>query len=190
MSNPYDITSQPLIVRKLLQDAPQIEADFKAFKHEYQSLLAIDHATKALILQSHLVVEYYVTQYLEAANPASPKIGTTRLSFAQKLDLADHPKANFHFLMAGIRALNSIRNKIAHRLDFIPTEPDYAPIMECVHIWHTAARKPIPHGLDVVATFTEIVCGFLHGDTQAIKRHGNGAGLIGLLNWWQDEKRA
>jgi len=189
MSNPYDIASQPLVFRKLLQDAPQIEADFKAFKHEYQNLLQVDHVSKALILQSHLVVEYYLTQYLEAANPASPKIGTAKLSFALKLELADNPKANFYFLLPGIRALNSVRNKIAHRLDFIPGEPDFAPILECVRIWHTAAQKPVPQGLDALATFTEIVCGFLHGDTQAIRRHGSGAGLAGLLNWWQDETR-
>jgi hypothetical protein len=190
MSNPYDIASQPLVLRKLLQDAPHIEADFEAFKQQYRSLLEIDHASKALILQSHLVVEYYVTQYLEAANPASPKIGTARLTFTQKLELADHPQVNFHFLMDGIRALNTIRNKIAHRLDFVPKEQDFAPILECVRIWHTAARKPIPQGLNILSVFTEIVCAFLHGDTQAIKRHGNGAGLVGLLNWWQDDNQA
>jgi hypothetical protein len=190
MSNPYDISGQSVIFRKLLEDAPNIEADFKAFKEGYQRLLDIDHASKALILRCHLVVEYYVTQYLEAANPASPKIGDARLTFAQKLDLADHPQANFHFLMDGIRALNAIRNKIAHRLEFIPEEEDIAPILECVRTWHTAARKAIPQGLEVINVFTEIVCAFFDGDTQAIKRHGNGTGLTGLLNWWQDQKQA
>jgi hypothetical protein len=179
--------NQPLVLKKLLQDAPHIEADFAVFKQQYRSLLEIDHKSKALILQSHLVIEYYVTQYLEAANPASPKIGAVRLSFAQKLDLADHPQANFHFLMDGMRAFNTIRNKIAHRLDFVPKEEDFKPIRECVRIWHTAAQKPIPEGLDVLSVFTEVACAFLHGDTQAIKRHGKGAGLAGLLNWWQHD---
>ncbi len=166
MSNPYDIANKPLVFHKLLQDAPHIEADFAAFKQQYRSLLEVDRASKAIILQSHLVVEYYVTQYLEAANPASPKIGTAKLTFLQKLDLADHPQAHFHFLMDGMRALNGIRNRIAHQLDFVPKEKDFAPILECVRIWNTAAQKPIPQGLDGLSAFTEFVCGFLYGDTQ------------------------
>ncbi len=189
MRNPYDIANQSLVFRKLLQDAPNIEEDFKAFRQQYRSLLEAGHASRSLTLQSHLVIEYYLTLYLEAANPASPKIGTAKLTFNQKLELADHPKANFHFLMDGIRALNAIRNKIAHQLDFVPKEKDLAPIVESIRIWRTAAQKPIPQGLDVVSVFTETVCAFLHGDTQAIKRHGNGAGLVGLLNWWQDDKQ-
>ncbi|MDB6058056.1 MAG: hypothetical protein JWO95_1900 [Verrucomicrobiales bacterium] len=187
MINPYNI-SQPLIVRKLLQDAPNIETDFEQFKQQYRQLLEIDHASKAVVLQSHLVVEYYMTQYLHAANPASPKIGTAKLTFAQKLELVDHPQANFQFLLDGVRALNTIRNKIAHRLDFVLSAQDLAPIVAAVEIWHTAAKKPIPQGLDALTIFSEVVCAFFHGDTQGIKRHGNGTGLPGLLNWWKDDK--
>ncbi len=188
MSNPYNPSSQPLIVRKLLHDAARIEADFHEFKASFRQMLAFDRAEQALILQCHLVIEHYITAYLVAANPASPGIGDARLTFAQKLHLVDNPKANFHFLIPGIKAVNSIRNKIAHRLEYLPTPEDYLPIVDCVRTFLTAAGKSIPSGLDALSEFTELLCGFLHADTQSIQRHGGGAGLIGLLNWWQEEE--
>ena len=48
----------------------------------------------------------------------------------------------------------------------------------------------MPEGLGVVTTFTELACGFLDGTVQSIKRHGDGAGLQGLLNWYTENQMA
>ena len=174
------------VLQKLLADAPHIEADFHAFKSQYTRLWETDHPAKLTILKCHLVLEHFLTAYLEAANPASPGIASARLTFAQKIDLADHPQANFHFFVSGMKALNSIRNKVAHRLDFVPTEEDLAPIAEGVRIWREAAGEPIPKGFETLDVFTELVCGFLDGTTKMIARHGGQAGLSGVLSWYRE----
>jgi hypothetical protein len=178
------------VFQKLLADAPQIEADFYAFKQQYRKLWDTDHSAKLTILKCHLVLEHYLTAYLEAANPASPAIGSARLTFAQKIELADHPQANFHFFVAGIKALNSMRNKVAHRLDFVPTQADLAPILEGVSIWRSAAGEPVPKGFEMLDLFTELVCGFLDGTTKMIARHGSQSGLPGLLSWYREDPNA
>jgi len=179
-----------LVFQKLLADAPHIEADFHAFKSQYRRLWETDHSAKVTILKCHLVLEHFLTAYLEAANPASPGIGSARLTFAQKIDLADHPQANFHFFVTGMKALNSIRNKVVHRLDFLPTKEDLAPIEEGVRIWREAAGEPVPKGFEVLDVFTELVCGFLDGTTKMISRHGSQVGLPGLLSWFCEDDHA
>ncbi len=178
------------VFRKLLADAPQIEADFHAFKSHYRHLWSTDHSAKLMILKCHLVLEHFLTAYLEAANPASPGIGSARLTFAQKIDLADHPQANFHFFVAGMKALNAMRNKVAHRLDYVPTDKDLAHIAESISIWRKAAGEPVPKGFEALDIFTELVCGFLDGTTKMIARHGSQAGLLGLLAWYREDGRA
>ena len=181
---------QSPVFQRLLADAKHIESDFYAFKEMYRRIWEKDHSATLMILKCHLVLEHYLTSYLEAANPASPGIATARLTFAQKVDLADHPQANFHFFVTGIKVLNSLRNKVVHRLDFVPTEDDLTPITEPVRIWRNAAGEPVPTGFGVLDVFTELVCGFMDSTTKMIGRHGNGAGLPGLLNWYLDAKIA
>ena len=178
------------VFQKLLADALHIEADFHAFKGDYRRIWDTDHSAKLTILKCHLVLEHFLTSYLEAANPASPGIASARLSFAQKVDLADHPQANFHCFLAGIRVLNSIRNKVVHRLDFVPTEEDLAPIAQPVRVWREALGEPVPEGFEVLDVFTELVCGFMEGTTKMIARHGNQSGLPGLLSWYRPDNSA
>ena len=180
-----DIRRTPLF-KKLLADAPATVAEFHAFKQKYRELWNTDHEAKVIVLQCHLILEAFLTDYLEHANPAASRIGRTRLSFAQKLELAYHPQTNFAFLVDGIKALNALRNRLAHRVGYTMTEDDISPIKEALKIWHDAAGEAMPEGLAIVSAFTELACGFLDGTVQSIKRHGGGTGLPGLINWYKE----
>ena len=182
-----DIRSTPLF-KKMLADAPAIEAEFHAFKKKYQELWDADHEAKVIVLQCHLILEAFLTDYLQHANPASTHIGETRLTFAQKSELAYNPNTNFAFLMEGIKALNSLRNRLAHRVAYNVTDADIRPMAQTLKIWRDAAGDAMPQGLAIVTTFTELACSFLDCTVQSIKRHGDGAGLQGLFNWYADEK--
>ena len=113
-----------------------------------------------------------------------------RLSFAQKADLAYNPRTNFAFLMEGIKALNILRNRLAHRLAYTVTDDDMGPMARALKIWRDAAGETMPQGLAIVTTFTELACGFLEGTIQSIKRHGGGAGLHGLIDWYAEDRTA
>lgn len=184
-----EIRRTPLF-KKMLADAPAIEAEFHAFKKKYRELWNADHEAKVIVLQCHLILEAFLTDYLQHANPASARIGETRLTFAQKADLAYNPKINFAFLMVGVKALNTLRNRLAHRVAYNVTDDDIRPMANALKIWRDAAGDPMPQGLAIVTTFTELACGFLDGTVQSIKRHGGGAGLQGLFNWYSEGETA
>ncbi|HDY89276.1 MAG TPA: hypothetical protein ENH82_14310, partial [bacterium] len=184
-----DIRNTPLF-KKLLADASAIEKDFYVFKQKYHELWNIDHELKATVLQCHLILEVFLAEYLKHANPAASRIGKSRLTFAQKVELAYHPQTNFAFLIEGIKSLNTLRNKLAHHVGYRMTEEDIAPMKQSLQIWHDAAGKTMPEGLQVIETFTELTCGFLDGTVQSIKWHGADAGLSGLFQWYGEDETA
>jgi hypothetical protein len=172
------------IFKKLLADAPAIEADLRTFNERYAQLVQRDDETVGTILRCHLVIEHFLDEYLEAANPGISNLNSARLTFAQKLALADNPRTVFALIMPGLRALNRGRNQLAHRLDATDVETTLQPIQEFVAMWRTAGGYEVPRELHAVQDFTLTACSFMHGATQAIQRHGQGGGLIGMLEWY------
>ena len=76
------------------------------------------------ILRAHLFVEHYLTEYLQRINPMLGSIKDARLSFAQKMELAERPNSAESYLFPGIRRLNTVRNRLAHTLQAEVTEED------------------------------------------------------------------
>src|SRR5688572_25770476 len=111
-----DFRDKPLF-KKLAADAPNIEAEVEVFNKRYATLIKRDDKTVGTILRCHLVLEHFLDEYLATANPGIPAITSTRLTFAQKLNLADHPKTFFAYVMPGLKALNKVRNNLAHQLE-------------------------------------------------------------------------
>jgi hypothetical protein len=113
-------------------------------------------------------------------------MGSVRLTFAQKLSLADHPRTSVAFIMPGLVCLNKVRNQLAHRL--APDLNQLDAIESFVKTWHTAAGKEVHTGVLAIQDFTLLACVFMSGLTGVIKRHGKGRGLIGALEWYADEE--
>jgi DNA-directed RNA polymerase subunit F len=76
------------------------------------------------ILRSHLYVEHYMTEYIEKSNPRLGSVAKARLSFAQKLSLLDPDNPRLQEVKEGIKHLNTIRNRLAHRLSAVVTPED------------------------------------------------------------------
>jgi hypothetical protein len=73
--------------------------------------------TLGRILRAHLFVEHFLSNYISAKNPNLAGLERARLSFAQKIDLADNREASVAYLIPGIKQLNKIRNRVAHNLE-------------------------------------------------------------------------
>jgi len=75
-----------------------------------------------LILHAHLFVELRLRRHLQILNPNLGSIESARLRFPQLLSLVDSPRLRFiPHLLEGFRALNAVRNGLAHSLtDPIP----------------------------------------------------------------------
>ena len=89
--------------------------------------------------------------------------------------------------LPAVKCLNSVRNKLAHNIQFKPTDTDLRPISEIMDIWNEAEGRPSARGIAVVEQMTEFVCSMLSGMSQDIKRRHPEDGLLGLLKWWAEE---
>lgn len=76
------------------------------------------------ILRAHLFVEHYMTEYLEKTNPRLGDLNQARLSFSQKTELLEPSNPDMADIVPGIKRLNKIRNRLAHKLNVQVTEED------------------------------------------------------------------
>ncbi|TDP71704.1 hypothetical protein [Roseateles toxinivorans] len=79
------------------------------------------------LLACHLVIEHYLDEFLLSRAP-DLMWEKPRLTFAQKADLFPHAMfPNGDEVIAGIRHINALRNKLAHKLETKPEEFEYLP---------------------------------------------------------------
>ena len=183
-----EFRNSPLF-EKLLADADNLEGDVHEFNREYADFLSREDEPISRILRLHLIVEHYLLSYLRAANPSLGGPERARLSLAQKLSLADNEESTIHLLVPGIRCLNTLRNRLAHNLHFSVSDFDISPIASFVSVWHSAAGKPIPSGIDSIEAFSLLASSWLFAYRRMIDRHAKGRGLVGLLEWYTDHPR-
>ncbi len=159
-----------------------MEAEYHAMKDRWNQ----DTQMIGRILRSHLYVEYYLTEYLQAANRTLGSIDEARLTFAQKVSLlrADDHLANI--LIGGIRHLNRIRNRLAHNLAAEVTDEDAKVFLSqgLFRAMREARAKddgePISAApLDVLDEFAEFASAMLHNGTTP---HGEAFGQA-LREW-------
>lgn len=171
--------------KKLLKIRDDIEKDAISFNEQWKKFLTSHNSDLSIILKCHLIVEHFLNEFISSCNPAIQDIERARLSFAQKLSLADHPNTVVRLIMPGLKALNKIRNHYAHKLDLTVDDLDLNPIHEFMKIWKEAGGYPVPKGMDLILEFTMFASSNLHGTSQMIKRYGKGKGLQEYLemNW-------
>lgn len=112
------------------------------------------------ILRSHLYVEYYLTKYIAMANPRLGSLSKARLTFAQKLSLLDTNHESLGDLAPGLRQINAVRNRLAHRLEASLTAEDIQVFLS--HAMFNAMRiegakpsMPSEEPIDVLEKFAQ-----------------------------------
>jgi hypothetical protein len=68
------------------------------------------------ILRAHLVVEHYLTLWVQYQNPNLGSIDEAKLSFSNKISLVGEKDISVKDLVPGLKRLNKVRNRIAHNL--------------------------------------------------------------------------
>jgi len=175
----------PHILKKMLSDANNIEQDFIQFNDQYRQFLEADTSLTSVVLRCHLLVEHYLDNYLIACNPSIIEWDKSRLTFYQKLNLADHPNSSIHLLIPPLKNLNTVRNQLVHNLNLKSEDLNIKPINEFVSMWKAAGGYPVPTGNNLIMEFTLTACSWLFGISKSIERHGKGKGLLGLFKWWK-----
>jgi len=112
------------------------------------------------ILRAHLYVEHYMTEYLEKSNPRLGSVTEAKLSFAQKLSLLDPHDPRLGEVLDGVKRLNAIRNRLAHRLNASVTADDAtiflrAPYFNAMREARVAPEIPSNDPLDILEDFAK-----------------------------------
>lgn len=92
-----------------------IEADFDAQNKRFLELAAADHDQIGRVLRAHLVIESFMTTFLET-HYGFEELSEARLGFAQKVRLLPMNGSPAAFVRPGIIHLNRVRNKLGHEL--------------------------------------------------------------------------
>lgn len=133
-----------------------VDAEFGEMRQRWnQDIEAIGR-----ILRSHLYVEHYLTEYIEKTNPRLGSVKNARLTFAQKLDLVDSKDFRLAEVLPGIKRLNSIRNRLAHRLSAVVTEDDTAvflgaKLFRALRDEGAKPNNPSHNSLDILEDFAQ-----------------------------------
>ena len=111
------------------------DAEFQkiAAQESSEALLRWQHDTDSIgrILRVHLFLERFITDNLQRANPSLGSIEKAKLSFAQKIELLSPRNADVADVTPGIRKLNNIRNRLAHKSNAAVTPDDAAALLQC-----------------------------------------------------------
>jgi hypothetical protein len=183
------------------KDSPEFKAWLSFFKEEWPRMSrrraqfapdfaelwqGQDEVIIGRLLRCHLLTEYYLTQYLEAANPGLGDVTDVRLSFSQKLQLAKGTRALL-MILDGVEALNRIRNRMSHRLSTVLDKQDLSAMATLMHALNRDSEGSQLDGIDLVEDFTRAACMLMGVTTAEIKELGPEAGALGLIKW-RDER--
>lgn len=115
------MVSPDVFVQRLFQLAggrEQFRERMEARHHEFWEAWDRDTDVMGRFLRAHLVVEHFMAKYLAFLNPRLGSLEKARLSYTQKLELLGEHDPFLRHLRPGLRQLNELRNKFAHRLDY------------------------------------------------------------------------
>ena len=123
-------------------------------------------------------------RYIALAIPEVEDWNKLRLTFSKKLEIVNNKRTSFVMLYPAIKALNKIRNKYAHDLNYKPNVGDYKPISNFIQIWFSAQGKNIPSNFShLIQEFTLWAAGFMNGYIDGIKNHTPEKGILGYLEF-------
>ena len=153
------------VVKEFSKHFDKIEEEFNRHNKYFKSLIYSEHDTLGLVLKHHLVVESYLTNYLQVSYK-NLDFDTAKLSFAQKANLISVRDTRVAFVKPGIIELNRIRNKFAHNLK---AELSLNLMEEMLKVLKIARKgKEYKEPLEVIVDFSTVASTFLIVNTEEI----------------------
>lgn len=106
------------ILNHLKKDFEINYKNFEKLNEMVSKLFEKEEGTIGRVLKCHLVIEKYLNDLLNFHLGPKLDLEKVRLSFNQKLFILEGISDEFFIYGKGIREINSLRNRIAHRLDY------------------------------------------------------------------------
>lgn len=112
--------------------ADAISAELAQFTQRHRTA-SRDPRRVGEILHAHLLVEHALREYIEAANPNLGTLTSARLTFDRLRQIYEGMVMfRIPWLDPGLKAINTLRNKLTHRLGYEITPQDLAPLTTIV----------------------------------------------------------
>lgn len=153
-----DIDGIDRILRVLEPHWGEVEEEFDRANREFLRLAAIDHDPIGRVLRAHLIIENFLTRFIEQGLGIED-LGEARLSFAQKVALLPNGRDSSAFVKPGITQLNKVRNKFGHNLETEVRRGDLSAIYGVLEVARRGQRFRNP--IDAIEAFAPVACAFL-----------------------------
>lgn len=135
-----------------------IDKHFERENQQFKALLAQDHDLIGRVLKCHLIVEHYLTRFLQEQLRVD-NLTEVKLTFHQKAMLLPDKKTSAAFVKPGIVRLNRIRNQFGHSLAPELSIESLGPINETISIFRKDVDLSQP--ISRIEAFTTIAVTFL-----------------------------
>lgn len=141
---------------------PQV-ACIKDGSVNWKRLEGIDYELLGYFLSSHLIIEHYLDELLKMLH-AELDWEASRLTFGQKISLLSRFKMPEKYnSIAAIKHLNSLRNKISHRVDFKIQAEDLLPLRQYLEKVFEGQHEVPDEPHEILEAFNQMVCVFFAG---------------------------
>ncbi|MDV3459231.1 hypothetical protein RZN05_19700 [Sphingomonas sp. HF-S4] len=144
----------------------EVEEEFERANRKFLELAETDHDPIGRVLRTHLIVENFLTTYLEQSLDVDD-IGDARLTFAQKVALLPNSGDSAAFVKPGIKQLNGVRNKFGHSLDYQVRRADLRAVYAVLEVARQGEEFRDP--IEAIEAFAPIACAFLSMPSEGLQ---------------------
>lgn len=133
---------------------------------EWEGIEKIDFDSLGVVVACHLVVEHYLTRFLQIQSPKHFDWDAPRLTFTQKLAIVSGKDSPLHTLglVEGIKRLNTIRNRMSHNIRTAVTETDVSVLKRILRSASKDKKAQLElNPIDTVRGFTWLICSYITG---------------------------
>jgi hypothetical protein len=130
---------------------------------EWQKMDRVDYQKLGYFLSCHLIIEHHIEEFLKIMN-SNLSWDSVQLNFSQKVSLIsdiDFP-SEYNFI-SELKHLNTLRNKLSHRIDFEIKNEDFLPFLIYLKKTYKKERQVPVDNMEILEQFTSLVCSFLAG---------------------------
>lgn len=152
---------------------------------KFQTLWSQNAEKVGRVLFAHLAVDYFLTKFIQWANPRLGSLADARLTFGQKIELIGDGDQLLSWLKPGLRTLDDIRGRISQQLSVQIDERERASFLD-TEIF-AALRSSVRHdaaddrddAVTVLEEFSEFAASVLHNCCHAGADDWRGAAWSG-----------
>jgi len=140
----------------------------------WERLTGVEYELIGRILICHLLIEHYLTKFIELETPKGYNWDESRLTFSQKLKLVNKHSilSKFH-LIEGMTLINKIRNRFSHNIKAKIISSDITSLKKVIIEFqkqvNSSSEIVISGDIEIIETFTTFALSFIAG--YCSKRH-------------------